>query len=340
MKQRILALCSVVLLMTFTACAAKELPLPPEVPTEPQVTASPTPQITEEVRAHLPRPTPVGGDDYITEVGENTWTEYVYSAMHPIVYDGLLLGGSYGEGMWIDAEGVAEYVIGDELYTLYTEAGAYSNGFGAATAPDPGNGPYAHSVEVREFAPVEMNDTTNEGRALPQDVFAVSASWDCMPRLATAQSLNNETYNKVVRDILAENGLEIDKVNIVQHFRLDFEGDGVDEVVIYAEAPADGWRFEVRDGAYSLLIVRKIINGKVENIVIHQDIHTDAGEFYEDNGYYGLRTVAEVCGFLDLNGDGRLEMIVKAAYYEGFFYNIFEILADGPAYVMGNGLGV
>jgi|GEM_PF-3150412 len=356
MNRRILTLCIAALLIVLSACGTKPVE-PPQVSDAPpttEVTAElplesdegdselstdDTPQTTARPQLS-PIVLPVeNGNDYVPEEGENTWTEYMFSDFHPIVYNGILLGGSYGDGMWIDAESVAEYVLGTELYTLYDETGAYSNGFGTAVFPDDGSrGPYTQSVEVREFAPVDMNDVNNVGLELPLDVLALSANWDAMPRVATSQSLNNPTYNKIVNASLKGYGIDIkdSDVNIVQHFRLDFEGDGVDEVVIYAESPTDGWRFGVTDGAYSILLIRKVFDGVAKTMVVHGDYHYDVEAFYEENGYYALREVGEICGFYDLNGDGTLELVTKSEYYEGYSYNIHEI---SSGFVMSNGLG-
>ena len=306
-----------------TSAAVSELPQTAEA--APEVTT------TEEPSAPIPY-----------EPGENTWTEYTFSDMHPIVFNGILLGGSYNGGMWISAESLAEYVLGTELYTLYNETEAYSNGFGGAVLPAVASVPYSHTqfVDVREFAPVDMNDVNNVGLELPPGILALSANWDAMPRLAATQALKNDTYEQIVKDILAENGLVTDTVNITQHYRLDFEGDGVDEVVLYAESPYTDYRYETTDGAYSLLIVRKIVNGKVQNFVLHLDFHTDVEGFYEENGWHDVRYLSDIYGFYDLNGDGILELLVKWSYYEGSLFRVYEINADGPELVLKNGSGV
>ena len=355
-KTIVLTVIFVLLCVTFASCKPPEVAAPPQGTTEapsatktvkdkeadtaPVATPAATPETTPETTPRIRPSAPPTETPYVPEPGENMWTEYYFSDMHPIVYDGMLLGGSFGGGMWIGADSVEEYVLGTELYTLYDETGAYSNGFGGTVPPPIGYEPYTQFVPVREFAPVDMNDVNNVGLDIPYGVLAISASWDAMPRFAATQALKNDMYETVVKDILAENGLKTNTVNILQHYRLDFEGDGVDEVVIYAESPYNGWRYEVSDGAYSLLIVRKIVSGGVKNFVLVKDVHLDAETYYQENGYFGLRTIAGICGFYDLNGDGRLELLIESSFYEGYGYLVYEINADGPALVLSNDIGV
>ena len=358
-KYALLLICAALFVLFCASCSPKETdtprnsetvektPEPKDTPEEP--TDEPTDESDKTSTGAPPRatpndaptrPTPPAPETpYVPEPGENMWTEYVFSDMHPIVYDGMLLGGSFGGGMWIGADSVAEYILGTELYTLYDDTGAYSNGFGGKVPLPVGYEPYTQFVEVREFAPVGMNDIHNVGLELPPGVLAISTNWDAMPRSAATQALKNDTYEQIVKDILAESGLKTNTVNILQHYRLDFEGDGVDEVVIYAESPAQGWRYEVSNGAYSLLIVRKIVSGGVKNFVLVKDVHLDAETYYQENGYFGLRTIAGICGFYDLNGDGKLELLIESSYYEGYGYLVYEINADGPALVLSNSIG-
>ena len=42
----------------------------------------------------------------------------------------------------------------------------------------------------------------------------------------------------------------------------------------------------------------------------------------------------------DLNGDGRMEVVVDAAYYEGVFISVYDVLGAEPKIVLGTGCGV
>ena len=304
--------------------------------------ASEAPYTPPKIKSDGTQPTPTPA-----EAEPNMGKEYFVSPYHPIVCGDLLIGGSK-DGKWLTAQEVAPHINGSELYTLFTMDDVIGNAGGGTIPPDDENylGPYAEFIEDWELMLVPGNsfpEQSNTVYGVPDvDSFftAVSADWDAMPRVAAKQALKNDTYEQIVKDVLAENGLVTDKVNILQHYRLDFEGDGVDEVVLYAESPTTDWRYGTENGSYSIMILRKIVNGKVQNIVLHIDIHTDVDAFYEENHYYPLRTVSDVCGFYDLNGDGILELLTRPSYYEGFYYNVLEITATGSVFAVGNGWGV
>ena len=56
-----------------------------------------------------------------------------------------------------------------------------------------------------------------------------------MPRLPVTQLNENAYYKQIIVDILVERGLMDANVELLQHYRIDLDGDGMDEVVLYAE---------------------------------------------------------------------------------------------------------
>ena len=164
-------------------------------------------------------------------------------------------------------------------------------------------------------------------------------------RQATALSVKNATYEKIMKDYLKNAGLPNATVNIMQLFRVDLEGDGVDEVVIYAQNVVDPkkhagfWQQgdkpmldimgeikpSAEPGMYSVMLLRKIVGGKVREIPLVNFIVP------KSKARVGgpVPTVQRVSQFADLNGNGTLDIVFGSASREGYSYNVVEVAKDG-----------
>jgi hypothetical protein len=78
------------------------------------------------------------------------------------------------------------------------------------------------------------------------------------------------------------------------------------------------------------VFVRKIVAGKVQNIFLVKDIRRGANTSGLPRGYH-LSAIA------DLNGDGRMEIALYSAYYEGSSSDIFELSGTQFKAVLGCG---
>lgn len=273
-------------------------------------------------------------------------TKHSISVFHPVVCNNLLLGG-FKEGEWISAQDLPTNLIGDELYKLYDFNGHIGYGFGGTVLPDYNSEPYAEFVDGMDLNFFEPRaESPSEAETL--DFVAISCDWDCMPRKAIPQSVESEIYIDIVREILVEKGLELetDDINIIQNYRVDLDSDGVEEVVIYAESlplidneTSVKWRYSRRKGSYSILLLRRYADGKVDNIILDESIFTEeiGSELELDNS---LRFTFGILAFLDLNGDGELELLTCRTYYEGYEYTVYKLINGAPVLVLGNGWGV
>ncbi len=93
---------------------------------------------------------------------------------------------------------------------------------------------------------------------------------------------------------------------VYQQLVVDLEGDGTDEVVIVARHVADD--VIARPGDYSVVLLRKIIEGEWQTAILETSLAEP------DSPYVLSHSVAAVA---DLNGDGKMEIVVDAVYYEG-----------------------
>lgn len=152
--------------------------------------------------------------------------------------------------------------------------------------------------------------------------------WNPQPRAIKAVDLNNAEYLKIVGDFLLTKRIAKHKVELKQAIRIDLDGDGADEVLLVASR---FFNYELKDGKktfdeYSVVLLRKVIGGKPQTILI-------AGEFYPKNTSDYDGNFFELSSVLDLNGDGKMELVVYSEYYEGNQTEVFELIGNKPVAV-------
>jgi hypothetical protein len=114
-------------------------------------------------------------------------------------------------------------------------------------------------------------------------------------------------------------------VRITRILRVDLEGDGEHEVLINAtnyfnqrdEVPMQA----PKRGSYSIVMLRRVASGKVQTQLV-------AGELYSKADASNAPNIYEIATVLDLNGDGKLEVIVHSFYYEGGETTIYRCDPD------------
>ena len=145
--------------------------------------------------------------------------------------------------------------------------------------------------------------------------IAIAASWNPMPRPLKSADTKQETYVKAVGDMLISKGIGKPVVKITQHLRADLDGDGEEEVVLAAThypKSEDGLSapMSASAGNYSFVALRRVVAGKVVTQILD-------GEFYPKSTESSAPNVHSIGGLLDLDGDGKMEIILHSAYYEG-----------------------
>jgi uncharacterized protein (DUF2141 family) len=85
-------------------------------------------------------------------------------------------------------------------------------------------------------------------------------------------------------------------------------------------------------GDYSFILLRKIVAGKVQNIVV-------SGDFVTKNIKFGAPGKYELSAIADLNGDGKMEIIVFGSYYEGIWVETHEMKGNKPTLVKAFDVG-
>ncbi|MGC2235714.1 MAG: VCBS repeat-containing protein [Pyrinomonadaceae bacterium] len=217
-----------------------------------------------------------------------------------------LLGGVLN-GKFVDAKTTAAKLKGDENYTLFGIEGVNEGEFTVGK-------PTIGEDICTDFYNIEPSEEAVAGVALG-DGFR----WNPMPRAVKPIDLNDATYKKIVAEVLAAKRITKTTTKLKQAVRVDLDGDGQEEVLIAATKYSSGdVSSSAKVGDYSFILLRKIVAGKVQNIIIAGDFITKKVDFGAPNEY-------EISAIADLNGDGKMEIILHSAYYEGSSTGVYEI---------------
>jgi hypothetical protein len=221
-----------------------------------------------------------------------------------------LLGG-VENGKFVDAKTTAAKLKGGENYTLFGIEGVNEGEFTIAK-------PENDQDVCEDFYYVEPSEGIVSGVALGDGY-----KWNPMPRVPKSIDLNGAVYKKAVADVLRTKGIVKTTIKLTQAVRIDLEGDGTEEVLIAATFYKGGLQASSAKNDYSFILLRKIVGGKVQNIVVAGDFLTKASDFGAPNEY-------EISAIADLNGDGKMEMILYGAYYEGASAWAVEMKGNKP----------
>jgi hypothetical protein len=158
--------------------------------------------------------------------------------------------------------------------------------------------------------------------------YAISAPWKPVPRAVQALPTSSAPYLKIMATELRKRGINA-PVLMSQVLKTDLDNDRVDEVILVAQRPAlvlDGMRrvqskYERAVGDYSLVLVRKVIGGKVTTLVLGERKVTKLFDGTTD----GQPTVLTqwISAIADIDGDGKMEIFVDDYVHEGTAVTIF-----------------
>ncbi|HXF84477.1 MAG TPA: hypothetical protein VNK49_03730 [Anaerolineales bacterium] len=222
------------------------------------------------------------------------------------LYDGvffLLLGGVSREGWYAPDMSVARF-SGEAAYGLH-------------------NMEYVDKYflwgKSPEFSPACKTYFVGTDADLQETGFVVTLDgWDVIKREVTELAADGKFYQGAVTDWLKAEGVSSPRIEIMQIFRVDIEGDGADEVFISATR-LDESQHTTKAGDYSVVLMRKISGSDVVTKLIIGDIYRS-----EELELTFPRTYS-LANFIDLNQDGVLELIVEIQGWEKFGAAVFQI---------------
>ena len=168
---------------------------------------------------------------------------------------------------------------------------------------------------VKKLWPLHSRQKPEKG------VIAIAAPWNALPRKPQVTDPTQKTYVNAACEFLRTKEIDQPKVKIDNIIRVDLDGDGEEEVLISATnyfSKDESVPMRSPAASYSMVLLRRVVAGKVETQLI-------VGEFYpkaypkaaQEEGRFDAPNAYKVIATLDLDGDGKMEIVVSSHYYEG-----------------------
>jgi hypothetical protein len=237
----------------------------------------------------------------------------VKADLHPIVEvkSGYLFGAT-ANGRWIKSKEAVKLFTDEITYRIY----GLTESFGEAK----GGKPKPSEEEVcSDVLTVELSPTPEKG------AIALAASWNALPRKPQTTDPTQKVYVDAVRDFLQTKGIKQPTVKIENITRVDLDGDGEEEALISATnyfQKEEGVPMRSPAGSYSMVLLRRVVAGKVETQLVEGEFYPKA--YASDDANFNAPNAYKVIAVLDLDGDGKMEVVVESQYYEGGATTIYR----------------
>lgn len=165
--------------------------------------------------------------------------------------------------------------------------------------------------------------------SLPRGLAVLTpAALNAQPRPVTELPTRNATYERLVRDELIRRGVAAPQVTLTRLTRTDLDGNGTQEVIIEARrfrgASGDFPPPTGQPGDYSLLLLRHVTAGRAVTTVLGAHVAPRTPWNPESSDPMPMATQYRLAGVADLNGDGRMELVLHDTYYEGAGFTVQE----------------
>ncbi len=131
-------------------------------------------------------------------------------------------------------------------------------------------------------------------------------------------SSENVFYQQVVLDWLKSEGVSAPESGLLTIFRVDLEGDGVDEIFINA-VHLDESQHTTKTGDYSIVLMRKVAGNDAVTVPVVADVYRS------QEAQVTFPRTYSTTNFIDLNQDGVLEIVVGIEKWEGDGAVVYQV---------------
>jgi hypothetical protein len=228
--------------------------------------------------------------------------------------------GARADGKWLNSQQAARRLTAGTTFRLFS----FTEEVGRATGGKASSSDYCPETYVTELSLKPK-----------QAVIGIAAPWNPMPRKPMDAATTQPVYIGAVAEFLASRGLAGAQVKITRIVRVDLDGDGEEEVLISATNYNGNTKAGTLDAAsnnYSCVLLRRVVGSKVNTQLL-------AGEFYPK----AKKSVApydyRILSVLDVDGDGKLEVLLQTACYEGVGVTIYTLQGAKPKKVLTTSCG-
>jgi hypothetical protein len=153
------------------------------------------------------------------------------------------------------------------------------------------------------------------------------ATWELFPRKPETPDPKSAKYQQAVRNFLRTKGIVRSPIRVDGVVVVDLDGDGSKETLIAANYYRRGEMEAQSAGDYSVVLLLRNVAGRVK-------VSAVSGEFFTRKGDYVPPNVREIPIVADLNGDGRMEIVLDSRYYEGLAVTVYEYKAGKAKHVI------
>lgn len=173
------------------------------------------------------------------------------------------------------------------------------------------------------------------GSKLDPAPIGVTGVDDPRPRGVEVLDPTAPTYRDATVEFLASRGIDDPDPQVSQVVRADIDGDGTAEVVVVAERITDPAGWFAQSGDYGVVFLRSVVGGQVRTAEVSLWSAGPSVGSLVSNVVYRLQAIA------DLNGDGRMEIVTGARFWESSDTAVHELRSDGTVReVLSVGCGV
>ncbi|NUM45393.1 MAG: VCBS repeat-containing protein [Anaerolineales bacterium] len=234
-----------------------------------------------------------------------------------VIVAGEEILGGVRDGEWLDLASASDHFTPGDTYHLYSGLTYQGAVVGVETfIPTIGCNGY-ESLSSVYFEP-----------SIGFGSLAISGPWNALPRVPSLGNNKEQAYLNALAPLLRKGGVGDSPVLITDAWIIDLDKDGTDEVVVSANRQSSyAWPY-ANGGDYNLVAV---LYPKEDKYVAVELV----GDYYKEKTDYIAPDAYRIWAVLDLNGDNKMEVIVRGQHYEGGQTLIYTYKKQKASLVLG-----